>query len=345
MRLSYILSAIALAATSVSAQQQACNGYSALCAKPYNQLVSACTHNAYAFNPLGGLATNQVNDIPTQLNDGIRAFMLDAYNLPSGATNDIQLCHSTCVLLDGGPLSKTLGQIKSFMDKNPNEVITILWENAQNLAPARFQTVYAAAGLVAYSHAQPKGNAVWPTLSQMISSGKRLVSFIDSGADATVPWLMAEYDFVFETPYNIIKGSPYPCTIDRPKDQKKPMYVLNHFVSAQLNLGSNVITMPQPDIANVTNAAELTDHVSNCQKVLKQTPNFIAVDFYEKGNLLQVVAQANSVKWNGKATTPMATGTGSGSGSGAGTNSAGNRLVSAKALGLAVAVAVGLASL
>lgn len=97
MRLSYILSAIALAATSVSAQQQACNGYSALCAKPYNQLVSACTHNAYAFNPLGGLATNQVNDIPTQLNDGIRAFMLDAYNLPSGATNDIQLCHSTCM--------------------------------------------------------------------------------------------------------------------------------------------------------------------------------------------------------------------------------------------------------
>ena len=69
------------------------------------------------------------------------------------------------------------------------------------------------------------------------------------------------------------------------------MYVLNHFVSGQLNLGSNVITMPQPDIANVTNAAELNDHVTNCQKVLKQTPNFIAVDFYEKGNLLQVVAQ------------------------------------------------------
>lgn len=125
------------------------------------------------------------------------------------------------------------------------------------------------------------------------------------------------------------------------------MYVLNHFVSGQLNLGTNVITMPQPDIANVTNAAELADHVTNCQKVLKQTPNFIAVDFYEKGRLMQVVADANGVKWNGKATTPVATGTGSGSGSGsgAGTNSAGSHLVNAKALGLVVAVAVGLASL
>ncbi|KAG0332460.1 hypothetical protein BG000_009982 [Podila horticola] len=331
MRFSYILSAVALA-TSVSAQQQACNGYAALCAKPYNQLVSACTHNAYAFSPPGGLATNQVNDIPTQLNDGIRAFMLDAYNLPSGDTSDIQLCHTACTLLDGGPLSKTLGQIKAFMDKNPNEVITILWENSQNLAPARFQTVYAAAGLVSYSHAQAPGTAAWPTLSQMILSGKRLV-------------LMAEYDFVFETPYNIIKGSPYPCTIDRPKNQKKPMYVLNHFVSGQFQLGANNISIPQPDIANITNAAELADHVTNCQKVLKQTPNFIAVDFYERGDLMKVVAQANSVKWNGKNSTAPTSGPGSGSGSGTQSSAVSNYLVNAKALGMAVAVVVGLAAL
>jgi len=42
-------------------------------------------------------------------------------------------------LLDGGPLSATFSQLKAFMDANPNEVITILWENAQNLTPAHFQ--------------------------------------------------------------------------------------------------------------------------------------------------------------------------------------------------------------
>ncbi|KAG0325147.1 hypothetical protein BG004_003289, partial [Podila humilis] len=332
MRLSHILSgAIALAVSSsttlVSAQQgQACNGYPALCAKPYNQLVSACTHNAYAYYPPGALAANQVNDIPTQLKDGIRAFMLDAYNLPSGATDDIQLCHTACALLDGGPLSKTLGQIKAFMDKNPNEVITILWENSQNLTPARFQTVYTASGLAAFSHTQKPGDAAWPTLQQMITSGKRLVSFIDSGAAANVPWLMSEYDFVFETPYNIVKGSPYPCTIDRPKDQKKQMYVLNHFVSGQFTLGANTVNVPQPVIANVTNgAAELAGHVTNCQKIFKQPPNFIAVDFYEKGNLFEVVAQANGVKWDGKGATtasPNAAGSASGPGTGSSKSSA-----------------------
>lgn len=33
--------------------------------------------------------------------------------------------------------------------------------------------------------------------------------------------LMNEYDFVFETPYAILKGAEYPCTVDRPKDQRK----------------------------------------------------------------------------------------------------------------------------
>lgn len=36
---------------------------------------------------------------------------------------------------------------------------------------------------------------------------------------------MSEYDFVFETPYNIPKGTAYPCTIDRPKDQRKQVLV------------------------------------------------------------------------------------------------------------------------
>jgi hypothetical protein len=32
---------------------------------------------------------------------------------------------------------------------------------------------------------------------------------------------MAEYDFIFETPWQITAGSEYPCTVDRPKDQER----------------------------------------------------------------------------------------------------------------------------
>ncbi|KAF9912773.1 hypothetical protein EC991_008635 [Linnemannia zychae] len=293
MRFTFISSAITLVASThlflqgVSAQQL-CNGYQELCAKTYDQVAYATTHNAFAYTPPGALAANQNNNITTQLKDGIRAFMLDAYNVPSGATNDIELCHSGCGLLDAGPLSK---------------VISIFWENAANLAPARFQTVYQAAGLSDYLYTQQAG-APWETLSSMIASKKRLLNYIDSGADASVPWLMAEYDFIFETPYAITKGQEYPCTIDRPKDQERGMYVMNHFISGPVTVGGQTFDLPQSGAAAQTNGPDLAAHANKCTSTFNKIPNFIAVDYYEQGSLLSTVAQLNGVKWNGKAATP-----------------------------------------
>ncbi|KAG0257594.1 hypothetical protein BG011_003874 [Mortierella polycephala] len=308
MRTSFILSAAtALLASSLvlrSDAQQLCNGYSELCAKTYDKVAYATTHNAFAYQR-GALAANQENDISTQLKDGIRALMLDSYN---GAGGDIQLCHSSCELLDAGTLTKTLGQVKAFMDANPNEVVTIFFENAGKLSPAQFQASYAAAGLDSYSHTQPTGSTAWPTLTEMISGGKRLVTFLDTGADASVPWLMSEYDYVFETPYRIPAGAEYPCTIDRPKDQQRQMYVLNHFVYGAIGNISQGLDLPQPGLAVKTNGDDLATHINTCQSTLNQMPNFIAVDFYDKGSILQLVAQVNNVKWDGKGpTTPKST--------------------------------------
>ncbi|KAF9362642.1 hypothetical protein BGX34_005755 [Mortierella sp. NVP85] len=313
--------AVLLSSLVVQSHAQSCNGYAELCSKSYSKVAFPTTHNSYAFNPPGGLATNQGNDIPTQLKDGIRAFMLDTYIPPSKDPKEIQLCHTSCSLLDGGTLTKALGQIKSFLDENPNEVITIIYENGDNLKPAVFKSVYAAAGVEKYSYAHPAGNGAWPTLTQMISTGKRLVSFVDKGADASVPWLMAEFSYVFETPYNILKDQPYPCTIDRPKDQKRPLYVLNHFIQGQFGGDGQKISIPQPGAANKTNGPDLIAHINDCQTTFKQIPNFIAVDFYDRGTLLQTVANVNGVKWNGQQATPAkgsGTGTGSRSGSGSG---------------------------
>ncbi|KAF8930509.1 hypothetical protein BGZ47_000506 [Haplosporangium gracile] len=340
MRFTFISSAVALVASTMilrgAEAQQLCNGYAELCAKTYDQVVYATTHNAYAYTPPGALAANQDNDIPTQLKDGIRAFMLDAYNLPSGGTNDIELCHSYCSLLDAGPLSKFLGQFKTFMDQNPNEVISIFWENAANLTPAHFQTVYQAAGMTPYLYTQTTGNTTWPTLASMISSKKRFLNFVDSGADASVPWLMAEYDFIFETPYAITKGSEYPCTIDRPKDQQRGMYVMNHFISGQVTLGNQTFDVPQSEVVAQTNGPDLASHANKCTETFNKVPNFVAVDFYEQGSVLQTVAQLNGVTWNGQAPTAAA---------GTKKNAAAGKIVGASSvvIGLAAAAAAAFA--
>ncbi|KAF9942061.1 hypothetical protein BGZ65_010972 [Modicella reniformis] len=298
MRTSLILSAAATLLSSsllLHSDAQLCNGYAALCAKTYNQVVYPTTHNAYANTPPGALAANQDNNITTQLGDGIRALMLDAYVSPKNP-NVVELCHTSCNLLDAGPLTTTLGQIKAFLDANPNEVITIFWENAGNLAPAQFQSAYTSAGVTNYLYTQPTGTATWPTLAEMISTNKRLVNFMDSGTDASVPWLMAEYDFIFETPYQILKGEEYPCTVDRPQGERKQMYVLNHFISQSLN-GNNI---PQPGAAAQTNGGDLVTHANNCRSTFNQLPSFIAVDFYERGSIFQTIAQLNGVEWDKK---------------------------------------------
>ncbi|KAF9570414.1 hypothetical protein EC968_001813 [Mortierella alpina] len=256
---------------------------------------------------MGTLGANQNNDISIQLKDGIRALMLDTYSPSTGNTGEIQLCHTACTLLDGGTLSKALGQIKTFLENNPDEVITIFFENAGNLAASQFQTVFTAVGMDKYSYTQPVALGDWPTLGEMIATGKRLVSFVDSGVDVNVPWLMSEYDYIFETPYSIVRDTPYPCTIDRPKDQRRQLYVLNHFVSGSIFLNGQDIDIPEPSLANVTNTIDLTNHINSCQAAFLQIPNFIAVDFYEQGNLLQATAAVNGVAWNGKEPTQPTT--------------------------------------
>ena len=39
-----------------------------------------------------------------------------------------------------------------------------------------------------YLYTQATGNTTWPTLASMIASKKRLLNFVDDGANASVPW-------------------------------------------------------------------------------------------------------------------------------------------------------------
>ncbi|KAJ1743778.1 hypothetical protein LPJ58_006731, partial [Coemansia sp. RSA 1591] len=141
-------------AAMVLGQSEPCNGHVELCARPYNNVSFACTHNSYSSPPPNALLVlNQENSIEQQLNDGIRAFMLDVVrNKPvatDGTSNifntiaswfsraknaddpleSVHLCHESCLLIDKGPLVDSLTVIREFMDANPREIITFIIEN------------------------------------------------------------------------------------------------------------------------------------------------------------------------------------------------------------------------
>ncbi|KAG0177597.1 hypothetical protein DFQ28_004178 [Apophysomyces sp. BC1034] len=263
------------------------------------------THNSYSYLP--NVAANQVCPISSQLDDGVRGLKLSAVrpsNNDSSSSDTIHLCHTSCLLLDVGPANNTLAGIAQWVKNNPNEVITIMWNNLGDFSAADFKAAYEGTGLLEYSHFQTWQNWTWPTLQEMIASGKRVVNFLDEESDqTTVPWLMAEFGYAFETPYNNSNESSFSCIIDRPQSPPNPtgiMYVMNHFLYRNIDLGGIPIEFPQKGTASVTNSDSLLKQAQNCTATFGRQPNFLEVDFYNRGNGLAIAAQLNNVTYQQK---------------------------------------------
>lgn len=112
---------------------------------------------------------------------------------------------------------------------------------------------------------------------------------------------MREWDFVFETPYDNHNETQFSCVIDRPAEPNSPteyMYVMNHFLYGTLTLGSTVIEIPQKGTANVTNGeTSLLKQATSCKQTFGRQPNFLEIDFYNRGTALSIAAQLNNVTY------------------------------------------------
>lgn len=91
------------------------------------------------------MAANQHYDVTTQLNNGIRMLQNQGHN----SSGVIHLCHTTCLLLDAGTLTSYLSKVKTWLDNNPNEVVTALWVNSDTMQ----------AGTIFSPFARPLGEA------------------------------------------------------------------------------------------------------------------------------------------------------------------------------------------
>ena len=78
-----------------------------------------------------------------QLEDGIRAFLIDTYSY----LGDGYLCHSSC-LLGNKKLVDALGELVSFLRGHPDEVLTLDIED--HLSAAETERAFVDSGLVAF---------------------------------------------------------------------------------------------------------------------------------------------------------------------------------------------------
>ncbi|THV07602.1 PLC-like phosphodiesterase [Dendrothele bispora CBS 962.96] len=319
------------AAAAVGRRASICNGHSELCDKSYGNVTFIGAHDSYAVG-VNNLAVNQDYDVTQQLTDGVRMLQVQAHN----NSGTIQLCHTSCTLYNGGTLEDYLGKVKSWMDSNTNDVVTLLIVNIDNLAATEYDTVFKSAGLDSISYAPSSASLTadsWPTLGSMIDSGKRLVTFLDNTADFTsVPYLIDEFTNIWETAFDVTTS--FDCEVNRSKtDTSTSMYLINHFLDKVL-LGN-----PVPDVtnANTTNAVSgtnsLGEQVDTCLTKTGKAPNFILVDFYEYGggSVFQVAATANGVTYDSTSiATPKSTASGSTGSSGSSSSSSSSNSNSAE---------------
>jgi hypothetical protein len=252
-----------------------CNGSSHLCGRRYDEVRYPTTHNAMSNSTDGWFGPNQHLDVPTQLDFGVRGLMLDIW--PAGALNQFNqiqvpgedpntsfLCHAVCalgkrLLVDG------LREITDFLDANPGDVVTIIFESY--ISPERTAAAFDAADLTKYTYLHNSG--VWPTLGQMIDADTRLVVFQDVAVDPTYPWLMYVWEYAFETDYAAATPEDFSCDGNR-GDTTNDLFIYNNFLT-------NIFGSPS-SAEQVNYNPFLKDRINECETFHATMANFVTVD-------------------------------------------------------------------
>lgn len=269
-----------------------CNRFHALCDRSYAQVRYATTHNAMSNSTDGWIGPNQTLDVPAQLAAGVRALMLDTYRadatnllgqpqVPEADPESTWLCHSLCSL-GKRPLAEGLADITTFLDENPGEIVTIILESY--ISHAEEALAFDTAGLTHYAYTHTGG--AWPTLGEMIDSGKRLVVLKDRTTNPLYPWQMNVWSHAFETHFSAASPADFSCTDNRGSPTNS-LFIFNHFLTqifGSVELASQVNYNPL-----------LRNRVDECEAFHGAVANFITVDHVSIGDTLQTVDALNAI--------------------------------------------------
>jgi hypothetical protein len=257
-------------------EEGGCNGLRALCGRRFDEVVYATTHNAMSSEENGFYGPNQRYAVPRQLLEGVRGLMLDLYE----EDGELWLCHGVC-LAGKQPLLEGLREIADFLDAHPREVVSLILESY--ITPARLEEAFEGSGLSRHAHAQPVGEA-WPTLGQMIEAERRLVVFSDTEAPEH-PWQHHLWAWTKETHYSFKREDEFSCAPHR-GTEGATLFVLNHFLTNPIG---------RVDLAERANHNPLLeDRARACMAERGALPNFIAVDFYDIGDVFAVTDALNA---------------------------------------------------
>jgi hypothetical protein len=319
---------LALASPQVVEGSGRCNGSAALCSRPYNEVAFPGTHNSMAAADESGWSLpEQPTGIIGQLKDGIRVFLIDTWygqatQRPGVIANRLvdrtrileeekltlrpdvvasvfrlkgyakltpegparpYLCHTFCEL-GSTPFEPVMVRVHRWMVAHPRDVVTFIIQD--QVSPADTARVIQRAGLLPFVHTQSRTKP-WPTLGRMVSSGRRLVVFMERhGGGPAHPWLLPAARWVQDTPFNFASADKFTCNRLR-GPANAPLFLVNHWL--------NRFHARIRDSKQINAYKVLWPRLKMCESERSMIPNFVAVNFYNHGDLVKAVAKLNGL--------------------------------------------------
>ncbi|KIH94147.1 hypothetical protein SPBR_05965 [Sporothrix brasiliensis 5110] len=300
-----------------------CNGYAELCSRKYSNVTMVGAHNS-PFVQRNNLAANQNLKVTQQLDDGIRFVQAQMQFPVQDNGTGPHFCHTSCELLDAGPIAGWLTEVRTWVDAHPQDFVTILLGNGNYSAASTYAPHIEASGLVPYAFVPPPTTTTaaglaldaWPTLGEMLADGKRVLMMLDYKANQTAyPWLLDEFAYLWETPFDpVVTSVPVtetlPCPVQRPPDlppgvANSTLYLMNHNVNLAVSLLGQNFTVPALALLNQSNAATGINSLGAAAEVCVDTwgrpPLILNVDYYDQGappgSVFEVAAKLNGVSY------------------------------------------------
>lgn len=277
-----------------------CHGSSEYCLRSYDDFTFPETHNAYSAAEDGVvIGVNHYTGLQAQWDGGIRAFMVDTHHATYDDTEpeDVRFCHGTGQFFHPCLYSEIdafewLNLLNSLMNSTNEEcasscgdVVTLLIENR---VPAdHLEFLFNATGLYDRIYFHNLGEE-WPSIGDLILTGKDLVIFWEQPGNESYPWLHDFGVFSWTTNYAEDNQEDMECTVHR-GDGAQPVWHLNNWLTSQYGL-------PDPFRSSEVNDYDfLLNRSIECWEIMNNRPTFVAVDYWEDGEVTNVTITLNKM--------------------------------------------------
>ncbi|KAG5642802.1 hypothetical protein DXG03_002107 [Asterophora parasitica] len=198
-------------------------------------------------------------------------------------------------LFDGGTVEDYLKRVKVWLDANPSEVLTLIFTNPERVSiPDTWKPVFDNSGITPFVYvppSRPLRRDNWPTLGQMIDSGKRVVVFLDEGAEgsagAPVDFILPQFDMVWEDPFSPTNKN-FPCRVDRirgPLNTDEHLSPINHNHNTNIiPIGDGVLISNRLEAPTTNSVNSIVAHANGCAPFAsRRAPNFVLLDWVNVG--------------------------------------------------------------